>query len=172
MTAEFIPKIICSQHANSGEQLQLYGAIIKRDGQQGKKLKFAKMCNEFLTKAHDLGIPVSVLTLILGSLVEGKGVHVDSVGEFFQLYGRLEQKIGIQDYDRQKVIEKWMRNALGSHYQAHLRTYKRAGKTYQTPLPLFVRNVLTHNGTNPCNKLEEGDLSGAIKLLRNWVASP
>ena len=58
-------------------------AIIRKDGQQRRKLKFAKMCNEFLTKAHDLDIPVNVLTLVLGSLVEGKGVHVDSVGEFF-----------------------------------------------------------------------------------------
>ena len=171
MAAKFIPKIICSEHANAGEQIQLYGAIIKRDGQQGRKLKFAKMCNEFLTNAHDLDIPVNVLTLILGSLVEGKGVHVDSVGEFFQLYGRLEQKIGVQDSDRQDVIEKWMISALGSDYQTHSRSYKRAKKTYELPLPLFVRNVLTHGGANPYNTLEDGDLPSSIKLLKTWVSS-
>ena len=172
MSGKFIPKIICTQHVNAGEQVQLYGAIIRKDGQQRRKLKFARMCNEFLTKAHDLDIPVNVLTLVLGSLVEGKGVHIDSVGEFFQLYGRLEQKIGVQDFDRQDVIEKWMINALGSDYKTHSRPYRRMTKTYQLPLPLFVRNVLTHGGTNPLNALKQEDLPDSIKLLKAWVSSP
>ena len=51
----------------------------------------------------------------------------------------LEQKIGIQDFDRQDVIEKWMINALGSDYKMYSRFYRRATKTHQLPLPLFVR---------------------------------
>ena len=166
---KFIAKIITSTVVRAGESMTMYGAVIPRDGQQGKKLKFAEACKRFLTETYEMGIPVDALTVILGSLVEGKGVHLDSVGEFFELYGRLQQKIGMKDAETQSKMMEWMRNALGEEIDQFSRSYERDGRRSLLPLPLYVRNVVAHRGTNPYNNLTKEDLSAAIKMLKQWV---
>lgn len=51
----------------------------------------------------------------------------------------------------------------------HCREYIRSGRKSLTPLPLYVRNVLAHQGTNQANGLADGDLNTAIRLLRDWL---
>ncbi len=103
-------------------------------------------------------------------MILGKGLYLDSVGEFFQLYGRFEQMLGLTDNYRQSEIEREMRDRLGDEVVQHSREYERDGKKSSKPLPLYVRNTLAHSGTNPTNGLRDGDLKTAIRLLKDWLS--
>ena len=116
------------------------------------------------TTGHTRGV-----ARVLASMIQGKGLYFDSVGEFFQLYGRFEQLLGLADNCKQAQMGDEMRTRLGGEAARHSRDYVRDGITSSTPLPLYVRNVLTHQGTNPANSLRDGDVSTAIRLLKDWL---
>lgn len=102
-------------------------------------------------------------------MIQGRGLYLDSIGEFFQLYGRFEQMLGLADDYKQERIKDEMRSRLGDDAGHQSREYVRSGTTSLTPLPLYVRNVLVHQGTNPANSLRDGDVSTAIRLLKDWL---
>ena len=70
-----------------GKYVEIQLVEIPRDGQQGGKLKLAKLSNALLLQAHKIGVPIAGVAGVLGSMIEGRGLYLDSVGEFFQLYG-------------------------------------------------------------------------------------
>ena len=152
-----------------GKYVEMQLVEIPRDGQQGGKLKLVKLSNALLLQAHKVGVPIAGVAGVLGSMIEMRGFYLDSVGEFFQLYGRFEQMLGSADDYKQSKIEREMKDRLGDDVTQHSREYIRSGRKSLTPLPLYVRNVLAHQGTNPENLLGDGDLQTAIRLLRDWL---
>ena len=152
-----------------GQYMELELLEIPRDGQQGGKLKLVKLSNAVLHQAHKLKLPIAGVAGVLGSMILGRGFYLDSVGEFFQLYGRFEQMLGLTDEYRQPEIEREMRDRLGDEVAQHSREYERDGKKSSKPLPLYVRNTLAHSGTNPANVLGDGDLETSIRLLKDWL---
>ena len=152
-----------------GKYVEIKLVEIPRDGQQGGKLKLVKLSNDLLLQAHKVGVPIAGVAGVLGSMIEMRGIYLDSVGEFFQLYGRFEQMLGLADDYKQSKIEHEMKNRLGDDVTQHTREYIRSGKKSLTPIPLYVRNVLAHQGTNPENSLVDGDLQTTIRLLKDWL---
>lgn len=155
-----------------GKYVEIQLVQILKDGQQGAKIKFIELSNNMLCQAYKMGLPIAGLPGVLGSMVEGKGIYFDSIGEFFQLFGRFEQMLGFADGHNQRKIEHEMKVRLGSDLGAHSREYHRDGVKSLIPLPLYVRNALAHQGTNPVNSLHDGDVITAIRLLKGWLGSP
>ena len=156
-------------HGEVGKYLEIQLVQIPRDGQQGGKLKLVRLANDALYQAYKLNLPIAGVPRVLASMVQGRGVYLDSIGEFFQLYGRFEQMLGLTDDYKQERIKDAMRSRLGDDAAHHSREYERSGTRSLTPLPLYVRNVLAHQGTNPANSLRDGDVSTAIRLLKDWL---
>lgn len=156
-------------HGKVGKYLEIQLVEIPRNGQQGSKLKLVRLCNDALYQAYKLDLPIAGVPRVLASMVQGKGVYLDSIGEFFELYGRFEQMLGLTDDYKQQHIMDEMRSRLGDDAAQHSRDYVRGGLTSLTPLPLYVRNVLAHQGTNSANSLRDGDVSTAIRLLKEWL---
>ena len=152
-----------------GKYVEIQFVQIPRNGQQGGKLKLVQLCNDALAQAYKLNVPIAGVPRVLGSMVQGKGLYLDSIGEFFELYGRFEQMLGLTDAYGQRDIEEEMQLRLGDDALQHSREYVRGGAKTLTPLPLFVRNVLAHQGTNTANSLRDGDVSTAIRLLKDWL---
>lgn len=152
-----------------GKYLEIHLLEIPKDGQQGGKLKLVKIANALLYQAHKMQLPIAGVAGVLGSLVEERGLFLDSTSEFLRLYGRFEQMLGFADGYNQKDIEREMQARLGDDLTQHSREYVRSGRKSRTPLPLYVRNVLAHQGTNPANGLGDGDLETAIRLLKDWL---
>ena len=152
-----------------GQYMEMQIVNIPRDGQKGGKLKLVKLSNDLLHQAYKLRLPIAGVASVLGSLVEERGLYLDSIGEFFQLYGRFEQMLRLADNYSQEQIKLEMNARLGDDVVEHSREYMRGESKSLTPLPLYVRNVLTHQGTNRANVLGDGDVTTAIRLLRNWL---
>ena len=152
-----------------GKYLEIQLVQIPRDGQQGGKLKLVRLANETINQAYKLNLPIAGVPRVLASMVQGRGLYLDSIGEFFQLYGRFEQMLGLADDYKQERIKNEMRSRLGDDANHQSREYVRGGTTNLTPLPLYVRNVLAHQGTNSANSLHDGDVSTAIRLLKDWL---
>ena len=176
---DFILKGIGPLTKGKGNQDQLHGVLgqyldiqlveIPRNGQQGSKLKLVRLCNDALYQAYKLALPIAGVPRVLASMVQGKGLYLDSIGEFFELYGRFEQMLGLTDDYKQQYVKDEMRSRLGDDAVHYSREYVRGGTTSLTPLPLYIRNVLAHQGTNPVNSLRDGDVSTAIRLLKEWL---
>ena len=156
-------------HGLVGKYLEIQLVEIPRNGQQGGKLKLVRLCNDALYQAYKLDLPIAGVPRALASMVQGNGVYLDSIGEFFELYGRFEQMLGLTDDYKQEQVKDEMRSRLGDDAVQHSREYVRGGSTSLTPLPLYVRNVLAHQGTNSANSLHDGDVSTAIRLLKEWL---
>ncbi|MCY4558112.1 MAG: hypothetical protein OXF79_17430 [Chloroflexi bacterium] len=152
-----------------GKFLEIQLVEIPKDGKQGGKRKLVRLCNDALYQAYKLDLPIAGVPGVMGAMVEGKGLYWDSIGEFFQLYGQLEQKLGLADGYKQEKIADDMRAKLEEDAGQHSRKYTRDGVTTLTPLPLYVRNVLVHGGTNPANGLADGDVKTSIQLLKDWL---
>ena len=152
-----------------GKYLEIQLVEIPRNGQQGGKLKLVRLCNDALYQAYKLDLPIAGVPRVLASMVQGNGVYLDSIGEFFELYGRFEQMLGLTDDYKQEQVKDEMQSRLGDDAVQHSREYVRGGSTSLTPLPLYVRNVLAHQGTNSANSLRDGDVSTAIRLLKEWL---
>ena len=154
----------------TGQYFELQIVNIPKDGQQGGKLKLVRLSNELLHQAFKIGLPIAGVANVLGSLIEKRGLYFDSVGEFFQLFGRFEQMLGLPDDYKQLEIECEMQARLGNEVVQYSREYVRAGIKSFKPLPLYVRNVLTHRepgklsrrwGRGDCDTFVEG-LVGSI----------
>ena len=156
-------------HGVVGRYLEIKLIEIPKNGQQGGKLKLVQLCNNALYQAYKMDLPIAGVPQVLASMVQGKGLYLNSIGEFFELYGRFEQMLGLTDDYRQEQISQAMRSRLGDDAGKHSRKYVRGDTATLTPLPLYVRNVVAHQGTNPANALSDGDVSNAIRLLKEWL---
>ena len=152
-----------------GKYFEAVTLLIPKDGQQGGKLNLVRLCNDALYQAYKLDLPIAGVPGVLSAMAQGKGLYWDSIGEFFQLYGQFEQKLGFTDGYKQGQIEYEMQERLGDDAVQHSRKYVRDGIESLTPLPLYVRNILAHQGTNTVNCLADGDVHTAIRLLKDWL---
>ena len=124
-----------------GKYVEVQLVQIPKDGQQGAKLKLIKLSNDMLHQAYKMGLPIAGLAGVLGSVVKERGMYFDSIGEFFQLFGRFEQMLGLADGYNQGQIDHAMKAKLGNDFVQHSRKYVRAENESLMPLPLYVRNV-------------------------------
>ena len=84
---DHLPKVV-------GKYLEIQLLEIPRDGQTGGKLKLVRLCNDALYQAYRMDLPIAGVPQALASMIQGKGLYVDSIGEFFELYGRFETMLG------------------------------------------------------------------------------
>ena len=165
----FQTRVLNPQEApeNSSEngELNLVAVVIERDWKVPTKLAMIEDANNFLTKAYNIGALNAALSPILGRVIEEKSLYEYSVGEFFFLYGRFEQKHRCsKSQQTRKKMEK-----LINGKKEFMKTYTNSsGKSYLAPLPYAVRNILAHIG-NDQNLLRDEELKTAIRLLRAWV---
>lgn len=115
---------------------------------------------------------VRLLKNVMRVAQEVKEIEKESIFEFFRLYGLLEQTLGVSDKGTQESIKNAMVRFIKNDADIDkLRLYRRPDHKDdpQCPLPLYVRNVLCHSGTNPLNPLTEADVKEAVKLLNTWA---
>ena len=115
------------------------------------RLEMVESAREMITKAYMIDSLDPAFPHVLGSVIEGKGLYEHSIGEFFELYGRFEEKYQLKKprYTRDKMA------SLVDGDERYLKQYKEYGKWGSAPMPYAVRNILAHAGTNP-NKLDPG----------------
>ena len=108
---------------------------------------------------------------VLTAVLIGKSAHAFST-EFWRLYGQVEAKWGVFDKHPQRDVETEMTNRLiaeGVSQQEGFRDYIRNGVARSVPLPVFVGNVLRHQGTNPDNQIRPDDIDQAVQFLSKWA---
>ena len=138
--------------------------VIERDWKIATKLEMVEDANNLITKAYMIDSLDAAFPLVLTSVIEGKGLYEHSIGEFFLLYGRLEQTYN--PFKGKETREKMEKLLNGE--KKFMKEYTEYGKTRPVPLPYAVRNILSHVGNNP-NTLEVSELRTSIALLKSWV---
>ena len=118
----------------------------------------------FLTKAYQVDIFHPDLLAALKSVLEEEPLPMHSIGEFFILYGRFEQKYELStSKETRNKMEELMKGG-----EVHRKEYKEDGQNKTAPLPYFARNFLAHLGTDK-NKLPVKELDLAKKMLAAWL---
>lgn len=155
-----------------GETWETGMFTVPNDEHLDLRMELFERSRDVLTLACDIpGTTPILLAEVLARTVEGKDLYATGIGAFFFLYGRLEGALGLADKDSQKKMKDKMISLIKSDDGNVLRTYKKAGggTEQDVPLPLYVRNVLAHGGTNSLNSLKPTDVESAIKLLEKWL---
>ena len=111
---------------------------------------------------------VKTFSEVLRSIVEGSGIYEYEFGIFFMLYAQFQQEYGIEDTNEQKKAEKKMLELIAGDNNL-LKQYKRKGKDFIKPLPVYVRNAIVHQGTNMSNKCSPEELRTAMEFLRKCL---
>ena len=164
----FIAKILTTMVVKGGDTIPLRAVIITLDWKMIARLEMVESAIEMITNAYLIDSLDPAFPHVLGSVIEGKGLYEHSIGEFFELYGRFEEKYQLkkQSDTRDKMA------SLVNGNEGFLKQYKEYGKWNSVPMPYAVRNILAHAGTNP-NKLdpERDEIRTSIDLLRLWVSN-
>ena len=160
-------EILGTTEVRGGDSVPLSAVIIKLDWKMAAKMEMVESAREMITTAYKIDSLDPALPHVLGSIIEGKGLYEHSIGEFFELYGRFEEKYQLKKGT--DTIEKM--ETLVNGDRRYLKQYMDHGKSTLIPVPYAVRNILGHSGTNP-NKLDkEGvEIRTSIDLLRTWVS--
>ena len=171
--AKFTAKGLAPREVPPGSTVHMRAIVFPKDDQEAARLELYEVGREVLSLAYKINdMNIAGFTEMLGNFIEGKDVYTDSIGEFFELYGKFEEKYNFSDKVGQDSIRKKMQELIKEDNKVDLfRTYKREGRNddSQCPLPLYVRNILAHKGTNPLNSLGKKDVSLAIQLLKEWL---
>ena len=164
----FQAKILAPRHAPKDKavfkEFNVATVVIKRDWKIATKLAMVEDANNLITKAYMTDSLDAAFPLILTSVIEEKGLYEYSIGEFFLLYGRFEQKYNLS---KGKQTKEKMEELLNGE-KNFMKEYTEHGKIDSVPLPYAVRNILSHIGKNP-NTVEVHELRASIDLLRSWV---
>ena len=78
-----------------GDTVGLAVAKIDLNWKIATKIEMVKAARDIMGKSYTLGSLDPALQTILKSVIEEKGLYEHSIGEFFLLYGRFEQKYGV-----------------------------------------------------------------------------
>ena len=159
----FKAAILAPKEVPGGAEFAMQAVVIQRDWKVAAKLEMVEDANNFLTKARQIDIFHPDLLGALKSVLEEEPLPMHSIGEFFILYGRFEQKYGLSK--AKEIIEKMEELMKGG--KVHLKEYD---KNKKYPLPYAARNILAHIGTNP-NTLLVKELDLAKNLLEDWLRS-
>ena len=162
---KFHAEILAPGEMRGGDAVPLAGVMIELDWKVETKIQMVKSANEMITNAYLIGALDPAMPTVLTAVIEGTGLVEHGIGEFFLLYGQFEHKYqaGVGKIAREKMLK------LLNGDKRYLKPYTERGKTRLEPLPLAVRNILSHVGKNP-NRLEEGELRTSIDLLKSWMA--
>ncbi len=145
-------------------EFTLQAVVIQLDWKAATKLELVEDANNFLTKARQVDIFHPDLLAALKSVLEEEPLPMHSIGEFFILYGRFEQKYELSKSERTRdKMEELMKGG-----EVHRKEYEEDGKNKNAPLPYVARNILAHIGTNP-NTLLVKELDLAKNLLEAWL---
>lgn len=164
---KFHVEILGPREVQGGDSVPVSGVEIKLDWKVETRIKLVEAANSMITSAYLIGSLDSALPAVLRSVIEGRGLYEHSIGEFFLLYGKFEQKYKLSKgmETRAKML------GLLKADKRYLKPYKERGKTREDPLPYAVRNILSHVGKNPNTLDPRGDdLRKSIELLKSWVA--
>ena len=146
-------------------EVAMQAVVIQRDWKVAAKLEMVEDANNFLTKARHIDIFHPDLLSALRATLEEEPLPMHSIGEFFILYGRFEQKYGTTtNQETRKKMEE-----LVNGKKEYLKEYDARNKKY--PLPFAARNILAHIGTNTKNTLSVKELNLAKNLLEKWLRS-
>ncbi len=156
----FKAAILASKEVPAGAEVAMQAVVIQRNWKAATKLEMVEDANNFLTKARQIDIFHPDLLAALKTTIEEEPLPMHSIGEFFILYGRFEQKYGTSNQETGKKMEE-----LVNGRKEYLKAYD-GNKKY--PLPYAVRNILAHIGTNP-NTLLVKELNLAKNLLEDWL---
>ena len=138
--------------------------MIQLDWKAATKLKMVEDANNFLTKARQVDIFHPDVLGALKSVLEEELLPMHSIGEFFILYGRFEQKYGLSKSERTRdKMEELMKGG-----EVHRKEYEEDGQNKTAPLPYFARNFLAHIGTDK-NTLIVKELDLAKEMLAAWL---
>lgn len=150
-----------------GKDVPLSAALLDLDWKLAAKLEMVESARDFITNACALDYLNGALPTVLKAIIEGRGLYEHSIGEFFLLYGKFEQKHNTQGWSTKKKMEE----LVGGDNQ-YMKSYTERDKTRAHPLPYAVRNILAHKGSNP-NTLDQNgdDLRISVELLREWTAT-
>ena len=158
--------VLAPHEIRGGVSIPLTGAVLKLNWKLVKRREMVTSARNFISNAYICDCLDPALPVVLSAVIEGKNLYAHSIGEFFLLYGRFEQKYHLV---RAAQTRDKMLTLIGGN-KRHLRKYIERGKETTVPLPYAVRNILSHAGSNP-NRLDPsgGDLQAAIDLLKSWV---
>ena len=154
--------VLAPKEAPEGGDATIRLVVIQNNWKAATKLEMVEDANNFLTKAYQVGIFHPDLPAALSSVLEEKLIPMHSIGEFFILYGRFEQKYELSTSERTKnKMEELMKRG-----EVHRKDYEEDGQNKTGPLPYVVRNILAHLGTNN-NILLVNELDRAKNLEKN-----
>jgi len=156
----FKAAILAPKEVPAGAEVAMSAVVIQRDWKAAIKLEMIEDANNFLTKARQIDISHPDLLAALRTTIEEEPLPMHSIGEFFILYGRFEQKYETSNQETGKKMEELVKGR-----KEYLKEYDKSKKY---PLPYAVRNILAHIGTNP-NKLLVKELDLAKNLLKAWL---
>lgn len=148
------------------DTVPIRAVVTPLDSKTPMRKEMAELINDLITKSYWLGTFNSAILTALGAMLDGKGIFEYSIGEFFLLYGRFEQKYECDGWQTRKK----MRDLLGEDRKYFKRYKDRRGIICHDPLPYVVRNILAHKGRSP-NTLdkENKEIKTSIMLLKQWV---
>ena len=160
----FKAMILAPKEVPPGAEVAMRAVVIKRGWKAATKLEMVEDANNFLTKARQVDILHPDLLGAFRSVLEEEALPMYSIGEFFILYGRFEQKYRLSKSEQTKnKMEELMKGG-----EVYRKDYKEDGKNKTAPLPYFARNFLAHLGTDK-NKLPVKELDLAKKMLEAWL---
>lgn len=165
--------VIAPRSVASGTEVHLAGGVYPNHANHDELDKLRDIARDLLTQVYRIeGTNRATITEILRATLAGEDVYNDTALEFFELYGRVQQTLGISDSDGHHVTHLKMTALIESEGDiSGFRTFLRPGRKPDTkcPLPVYVRNVLSHGGTNKRNSLGREDIRDAIAMLKRWV---
>ncbi len=153
-------KIVRKRHA-----APVAGAPFRLDWKTELKLEIVDHARTIITDSYIMGSLDPFLPAVLASVIKEESLYKHSYGEFFELYGKFEQKYGLKGPGTRKKMEK-----LTDGKPEWSKEYFDGGRKKLYPLPYAVRQILAHQGQNP-NKLDKNnkDIETSISLLNRWV---
>ena len=164
---QFLVRILAPNEMQGEDSVPVSGVTIKLDWRVAKKLEMVEASSELITNAYILGYLDPAFPTVLRSIIDGEGLYEYRIGEFFQLYGRFEEKYQLKkEWQTKAKME-----SLINGDPRFLKPYVNRDRWSDHPLPFAVRNTIAHFGNNPRNVLDPkgNDLRTSIELLRSWV---
>ena len=142
---QFLVRILAPNEMQGEDSIPVSGVTIKLDWRVAKKLEMVEASNELITNAYILGYLDPAFPTVLRSIIDGEGLYEYSIGEFFQLYGRFEEKYQLKKEWQTKAKMESLINGDPRFLKPHVNR----DKWSDHPLPFAVRNILAHSGLNP-----------------------
>ena len=92
MAANFDVIILAPREVEGGDTIPIRAVVVPLDDKKSIRDEMAELARDILTKSYDLGTLNSAVLIALEGLFNGKGVFEYSIGEFFLLYGKFEER--------------------------------------------------------------------------------